>query len=604
MNADLSMDDLERLLLLQQRRGHNQLRFTSRLEQLFRRDRFRFMQRHWGTQLVVLAAVSFQFFYAIHDLLVMPLQVNFYLLPLRVLSILVIIASWLYFRRPQADPTLAQRFFTSSYVTCGVLVVMLIYASHFQGAEMPYEGLLLFLVFGYGVLNLPFRSVMISGWVLYGLFLVLGLALSVDSERLAYQLLFLGCVILIGSTGSYLQEHAHRSGWINQRLLNIARRRSEAENQVKLRQLAAVSHDLRQPLNALGLYAQHLRECAEDAEVRRISEQLNASVEQLGRMLQSLLDYNRLTLTGSVQTQPTSINLSAMLNRLCHEAQADAGNATALRVECPPGLWVRSDQALLERMIRNLLTNALKHAQAAHIWLRAEPQEGTVLLEVGDDGVGLNAEQQEQVFEEFQQLSNPGRNVEQGLGLGLAIVRQLARLLGHRLQLISAPGEGSRFQLQLPPAEAISETVQPVLPAVLGRILLIEDDRASREALTALLTRWGCEVQACFDAEEAQARLESADPELLVSDYRLGGELDGLQLIARLRERSGRMLPALLISADVSPQLQERCVRENVQLLGKPLLPARLRQAVGRFLSAAPASEPAPLASGGDAGGA
>ncbi len=586
---ELSIEELERLLLTQQRRGHNHLRFSRRLEQLFARDRFRFMQRHWGTRMVILAAVSFQLVYGLHDLLVMPFEVNLWLLPLRLLSVVAIIASWLYYRLPDADPERAQRYFATAYLVCGILVVLLIYASHIQGEQMPYEGLLLFLVFGHGVLSLPFRTVMFSGWLLYGLFLMLGLMFNSNSEQLAYQLLFLGCVNLIGSTGSYLQEHAHRSGWINLRLLNIARRRSEAETQSKLRQLAAVSHDLRQPLNAMGLYAQHLQECAVDAEVQRVSEQLNISVEQLGRMLQSLLDYNRLTLTGAVQTQIQSIALLPMLERLRDEAQGDpAASGVRLLVECDEPLWVRSDPALLERMLRNLLSNALRHAQAGHIWLRAEQEGDEVLLEVGDDGVGLAEDQQELVFEEFRQLDNPGRNADQGLGLGLAIVRQLARLLGHPLRLDSAPGHGARFLLRLPLTEpaAIEEPARQQVMA--GRVLLLEDDRASREALQALLQRWGCEVRACVTFDEALLVLDDLQPQLLISDYRLSGALDGLQALEAMRERCGRMLPALLVSADVSPALQERCMHQSVQLLGKPLLPARLRQALARHLNGQP----------------
>lgn len=583
---ELSIEELERLLLTQQRRGHNHLRFSRRLELLFSRDRFRFMQRHWGTRMVILAAVSFQLVYGLHDLLVMPLEVNLWLLPLRLLSVVAIIASWLYYRLPDADPARAQRYFASAYLVCGILVVMLIYASHVQGQQMPYEGLLLFLVFGHGVLSLPFRTVMLSGWLLYGLFLVLGLMFNANSEQLAYQLLFLGCVNLIGSTGSYLQEHAHRSGWINLRLLNIARRRSEAETQSKLRQLAAVSHDLRQPLNAMGLYAQHLQECAADAEVQRVSEQLNISVEQLGRMLQSLLDYNRLTLTGAVQTQIQSIALLPMLERLRDEAQGDpAAAGVRLLVECDEPLWVRSDPALLERMLRNLLSNALRHAQARHIWLRAEQDGDDVLLEVGDDGIGLAEDQQELVFEEFRQLDNPGRNADQGLGLGLAIVRQLARLLGHPLKLDSEPGHGARFLLRLPLTEPAPIEEAPRQQLMAGRVLLLEDDRASREALQTLLQRWGCEVQACVTFDEALRLLDDLRPQLLISDYRLSGELDGLQALEAMRERSGSMLPALLVSADVSPALQERCMHQSVQLLGKPLLPARLRQALARHLN-------------------
>jgi CheY-like chemotaxis protein len=248
---------------------------------------------------------------------------------------------------------------------------------------------------------------------------------------------------------------------------------------------------------------------------------------------------------------------------------------------------VRSDPLLLERVLRNLLANALRHAQAGQVWLRARAERDEVLLEVGDDGRGLSAEQQDRVFEEFQQLDNPGRNAERGLGLGLAIVKQLAELLEHPLRLHSSPGQGARFVLQLPRAEAGERlATQVAVAAPSGRILLLEDDGAGREALAGLLRRWGCEVWACADLEAALLCLDEAQPQLLISDFRLAAKADGLSAIERLREEAGLMLPALLITADISSQLQERCLPAHITLLGKPVLPARLRQALAVLLPA------------------
>lgn len=591
---DLTIEEQESLLLAQKRRGHGSLRFSPRLEAAFVHDRFRFMQRHWGLALVVLSAVSFQLVYTIHDLLVMPLQVGISLLPLRIFCIVAVIGSALYYRRRSSDPRLAHGFLTATYVVSGVCVVLMIYGSRVQGQFMPYEGLLLLLLFGYALVGLPFRTATYGGWFLYLVFLGLGLRYNPDSVSLAYELLFLGCLNLIGGTGSYVQEHAHRDAWLNLRLLKIARHRTESDTQGKLRLLTSVSHDLRQPLNAMGLYAQHLQETATDPEVRHISGQLNVSVEQLSRMLQSLLDYNRLSLSGAVQVHLQSVALAPLLMRLQADAQADADAApgkvrlSRLGDEC----WVRTDPLLLERLLRNLLNNALRHAQAGHVWLRTEVLGEEVLLEVGDDGCGVRPEDQELVFEEFRQLNNPGRNSEHGLGLGLAIVRQLAALLGHPLQLQSSAGTGTCFQLRLPVAAAeVAQTPAPGMQLA-GRILLLEDDRASRDALHALLQRWGCEVLACAELPAALAQVEAFQPQLLISDFRLGGGEDGLDALERLREHAGQMLPALLVSADVSSELHARCMRFNINLLGKPLLPARLRQTIGMLLAGV-ASDPA-----------
>jgi two-component system, sensor histidine kinase len=255
---------------------------------------------------------------------------------------------------------------------------------------------------------------------------------------------------------------------------------------------------------------------------------------------------------------------------------------------------VHSDPLLLERVLRNLLSNALRHAQARHVWVHARVEQGEVLLEVGDDGQGLSAEEQTQVFEEFRQLDNPGRHAERGLGLGLAIVQQLAQLLGHGLQLHSSPGAGAQFIVQLPQAEA-GPLPAPAAPinALKGRVLLLEDDTAGRQALAGLLQRWGCEVWACADLADALNCLPQAQPQVLISDYRLAATEDGLRAIERLREEAGRMLPALLITADVGADLQERCTRAHVTLLAKPLLPARLRQALAVLLPAQVRASPA-----------
>ena len=581
----MRLEQEERLLLAQQRRGYRRLCFVAELEQGFVEHR---VQRiHRRLLLIVGTAIVFQLIYSALDLLLMPLAVGLSAMPLRVLGILGVLAAFVYCRRPQSPPRRALCAYTGAYALNGACVALIIHLCWVQGEAMPYDGLFLILLFGYVLLGVSFRAVSLAAWSFCLLFLALGLLLTEPGSQLAYQGLFLICANLIGSVGAYLQEHGQRGAWLNLRLLDLARQRAEADDARKLRLLAAASHDLRQPLNAMGLYAQHLLEQSREPGIRRVSARLATSVEQLSRLLQSLLDYTRLTLPGGVQAKLEVFALRPLLERLSGETRREAElQGVELDLQCAD-LWVRSDPLLLERVLRNLLNNALRHAQARRVTLSARAEAGSVLLEVADDGRGLTAQDQAQIFEEFRQLDNPGRNAERGLGLGLAIVQQLAALLEHPLQLDSSPGQGARFALRLPRA-AVGEwqPAKPVGAALHGRVLLLEDDEAGREALSGLLRRWGCEVWACADLQAALACLAEAAPQLLISDYRLAASEDGLRAIEHLREEAGCMLPALLVSADISPELQERCLPAHITLLGKPLLPARLRQALAVLLAA------------------
>lgn len=584
----MSPEQEERLVLAQQRRGYTRLRFEPDLEWAFAGHRVQRLRKR--LLLIVCAAGLFQVIYAVLDFALMPLSVALSALPLRLLALFGLLAGYFYCRRSQTPIQRVQPAYGLAYALTGASVALIIHLCWAQGVAMPYDGLFLILLFGYVLLGLSFRAASLAAWGFCGLFLLLGLLLTERGGALAYQGLFLACANLIGSVGAYVQEHGQRSAWLNLRLLDLARVRAQADDARKLRLLAAASHDLRQPLNAMGLYAQHLLEQAQEPAIRRVCASLAMSVEQLSRLLQSLLDYTRMTLPGGVLARPQAVRLEPLLARLSAEARVDAGQQGALLELNCADLWVHSDPLLLERLVRNLLSNALRHAQAAHVWLRVEVQGDEVILEVGDDGRGLTEVEQQAVFEEFHQLHNPGRQAELGFGLGLALVRQLALLLEHPLQLHSNPGQGAQFRLRL--AGCAAPNAQPIpgghqSPVLSGRILLLEDDAAGREALQGLLLRWGCEVLACADLPTALQRAGQTLPHLLISDYRLAAEEDGLRAIERLREQAGRMLPAMLISADVSPELQERCSLSHVTLLAKPLLPARLRHALGLLLPAA-----------------
>lgn len=577
----------ERALLQQQQRGYVGLRFHwPALEQEF--DRYRLQRSQRQLPWVFGSVLFFMLAYALLDFLMTPL--GWLTLPIRVSALVLLMLGYPLIAGRQLAPKIAWSAYGAAYAVCGLSIIAVIYINISRGVNLPYDGMFLLFCYGYFMLGLPWRMTLLLSWGQFAVFIGLGWWLGVPLDVLSYQGLFLGCVNLIGSFGSYLLEHSQRSAWLNLSLLEIARSQAEGEDARKLRLLAAASHDLRQPLNAMGLYAEHLAELHTDEPTQQLTQRLRESVGQLGRMLQSLLDFTRLTLPGQISVQRAPLELRSFLARLLHEHEGQA-QGTELRLDCPEPIWVTTDAALLERLLRNLLSNALRHADASLLLLSACPAAGEqVEIRVRDDGRGLSAQEQALVFEEFRQLDNPGRLAERGLGLGLAIVQQLAQLLGHSLQLDSAPGEGSCFRLWLPANLAPpvdTEGAPAPSNSLTGRVLVIEDDQAGRDALAGLLQRWGLDVQACADLSQAQQALANGPVDVLISDLRLGLAQDGLQVLELLREQAQHMLPALLMTAEVTPALVERAAHAHIPVLAKPVLPARLRQALVRVLAQA-----------------
>lgn len=307
----MSLERQEALLLAQQRRGYRRLCFTGVLEDEFVEHRVQRIRRR--LLLIISTAVIFQLVYTVLDLLLLPLNASLATLPVRMLGICGALLSFFYCRRPQSPPRRALLVYVAAYALNGVCVAVIIHLCWSLGVAMPYDGLFLVLLFGYVLLGVSFRAVSLASWGVCGLFLWLGFVATGGSVALGYQGLFLFCANLIGSVGACLQEHGQRGAWLNLRLLDLARQRAETDDARKLRLLAAASHDLRQPLNAMGLYAQHLLEQNQDPSVHRISSRLAIAVEQLSRLLQSLFDYTRLTLPGGLQAKPQVFCLTPLV---------------------------------------------------------------------------------------------------------------------------------------------------------------------------------------------------------------------------------------------------------------------------------------------------
>ncbi len=379
--------------------------------------------------------------------------------------------------------------------------------------------------------------------------------------------------------------------------VELAARTKDAEraNQSKSRFLAVASHDLRQPLHALALFVAELRDKVRTDENRALVARIDASVSAMEDLLDGLLDISRLD-AGVVEPVLYDFPIDPMLERLRENFMARARErGLKLRVvSCRA--WVHSDPVPLERILQNLLSNALRYTSKGGIVLGCRRRRKSLRIEVWDSGSGIPETQQKNIFQEFVQLDNSANERGKGLGLGLAIVERLAQLLHHRITLVSRVGAGSRFSVDVPrisPQPAALSSRQAVEPPardedLSGTLIAVIDDQALvRAGMHGLLTAWGYQVVVAGSADEAEAQFHNLRrPDALICDYRLPGEENGLQLVTRLRETyATAATPCILISGDTAPLLGHQAKTAGCHLMHKPVRPATLRALLGELLS-------------------
>lgn len=368
-------------------------------------------------------------------------------------------------------------------------------------------------------------------------------------------------------------------------------RELEAANQAKSRFLAAASHDLRQPMHALGLFIAQLRDRIHEPETLAIVGKVETAVTALQELLDALLDISRLD-AGVVSPAPVDFRLQPLFTRL-EAAFAPQAEGKGMRLRAvPTRLAVVSDPVLLERILLNFLTNAVRYTGQGAILLGCRRRGGRVRIEVWDTGVGIAPEHREAIFQEFYQVHNPERDRAKGLGLGLAIAARLARLLGSRIELQSRPGQGSVFSIELPAVAAYAEAetagVLPLVESLRGaRVMVIDDDGLVREAMASALAKWRIQVSTAGNGDEAVALLNSAagEPDAILCDYRLPNGETGVDVIARLRATAGRPIPVALITGDTAPERLREAKLAGHALLHKPVRPAKLRALLEQLLS-------------------
>ena len=387
--------------------------------------------------------------------------------------------------------------------------------------------------------------------------------------------------------------------------LRIQKEVAEQANVAKSSFLAAASHDLRQPVHALGMFVGALQGHAMNDEMRSLVEHIGSSVNAMDGLFNSLLDISRLD-AGIVDTHIESFPIQPLLARVCRDYAAES-QAKGLRLvlhHC--SAIVRTDPVLIERILRNLVSNAVRYTDRGRVVVGCRRQNG-LSIEVWDTGRGIPLEKQKQVFQEFYQLSNTERDRTKGLGLGLAIVDRLATLLDCRLALRSELGKGSVFKIgiqladkQLHWAAPASEAPESAMPR--GLILVVDDEAAIQQAMQSLLSSWGHDVIVAGSCAGMLERIAtcSVRPDLIVCDYRLRDGEDGIAVVERLRSEYNEDIPAVLITGDTAPDRLKDAQESSLVLLHKPVANSKLRAAIGNLMRAPGLATPGPRADSWD----
>ena len=370
---------------------------------------------------------------------------------------------------------------------------------------------------------------------------------------------------------------------------------AEAAVLAKSRFLASASHDLRQPLHALTLLVTALRERVKDDEARRLAEHIEASAAAMESLLNALLDLSKLD-AGVVEAHPVCFPVDKVLKSVERQF-APLARERNLRLDVrPTALWAYSDPVLMERILSNLVANALRYTERGRVLIGARRvQKDWIRLEVWDTGKGIPEEYQSRIFEEYFQLNNPERHRDKGLGLGLAIVARLAQLLGGRVSVHSRLEHGSCFEFRVarcaPAAQkaASSLPVSPgfALPLENALVAFIDDDESILGAMVEVFDHWGVSLAAGEDAEQVRAELEELGrkPDIILCDYRLREGRTGIEAIQILREAFGQNIAAALLTGDTAPDTIQAITASRLAVLHKPLKPAKLRAFLSHLLA-------------------
>ncbi|HZW23979.1 MAG TPA: ATP-binding protein [Gallionella sp.] len=374
--------------------------------------------------------------------------------------------------------------------------------------------------------------------------------------------------------------------------LRAKKEEAERASHDKSHFLAVASHDLRQPLHALGLYIAELQRKAVGDEQQYLVRQVERSVESLSTLLNALLDISKLD-AGAIVPHMQICDLGAMLRHVAADYQILSSLRNIRLVIHPCAEHVHSDPMLLERILTNLVSNALRYTpQNGRVMIACRRRGDRVRIEVRDNGIGISRNDQNNIYREFFQLNQPQLDSSKGLGLGLAIVDRLVKLLGHRIDLRSAPGKGSVFAVEVPIASGVSESsmagtidaeteIETVTDnSILAgkKLLVVDDDEMVLNSTASILLAWGCQVTLATSLSQVEQFLQNGMAwDMIISDYQLENHATGIDVITMVQQHQSQKLPCILVTGDTGPTVLKLAAVSGHHLLHKPVKPAKLR---------------------------
>lgn len=479
-----------------------------------------------------------------------------------------------------------------------ISMFMLCMVAGISAGAVPICGTRPFL---YALLTLPMYASQVLVFGTYGL-----------QNSDAFHLLMAAAMLLLGAVNQWFARLTYSTlhesiflGYENQGLVTRLQQQTvllseqtlaaQEASLAKTKFLAAASHDLRQPVHALNLFIEVLRGTKLDPRQRSIVGNIHAASQASRELLNTLLDFSRIE-AGVMMNHPEPTNIAAILLSLQEEfgPQADSKN---LVYRCRDTQAVAMcDPSLVALVLRNFVSNAIRYTSRGGVLIGVRQRGAEWAVQIWDTGIGIAQQHQQDIFKEFHQLSNPERNQQKGLGLGLAIAQGLAKTMGARITLASAPGRGSVFTLWLPSAEGLG--IAKVAPTAVEQIessdqkifenlsvLVVDDEDSVRQSMTALLEYWGCQVHAAANIEQAKTLAEDAFPQLLITDYRLSENRHGGEVIAALKKLAPPdcQLDAIIITGDTDPKRIREAASHGATLLHKPVAIDLLRKAMLSF---------------------
>ncbi|MDO6564577.1 NahK/ErcS family hybrid sensor histidine kinase/response regulator [Amphritea sp. 1_MG-2023] len=374
-----------------------------------------------------------------------------------------------------------------------------------------------------------------------------------------------------------------------------ASKHAEQANLSKTKFLAAVSHDLLQPLNAARLFTSALQEKPALQSERHLIDSVGSSLDDVESLLSTLVDISKLD-AGVIEADVTVFPVSSLLNNIANEFQQVAVSERLQLRYVASSAVICSDSQLLARILRNFLTNAIRYTDTGTVLLGCRRKRSSLVIEVWDTGLGIPEDKLGDIFLEFKRLHGSPVVNDKGLGLGLAIVDKISRMLGHQISVSSVPGKGSMFSVEVPLARAEQlpkETKEEYLPTVGNQLTgvsvwLIDNDPAICRGMRVLLEGWGCQVATVQDKAQLMALLaQHPAPTLLIADYHLDNDENGLDAAITFNQQLARTIPVIMITANYTHELKQVVREQGYLLMNKPVKPMKLKMTLNHLLESA-----------------